>query len=627
MARSSKKASAKAKNNVNQEYLDLINLQKQQFEQLRCNYAQQNAQLAKSNSLLMIKITDLETKISELIQENVQLRNKLSVTELRFKERLNNCFNVLEDGAFQRFEEVLNLFVVLREQQGLQVNGTLLKQNISKRPQIGEKRSLSPKVVEFNVPTYENEVSANRCDENLELTADEVLPLKKKRRKSSRRESLFIASDFDFSNDSFENALKDFETPKPNKANRQTSNEESTSKADNGTSGVDEEDSANLRNDTEEGNTSATSTGAPATVNNNDSNQKEENLDVNNRNNEDNENRKENGSEEANENNEHNTDKNEENQQDEAANFTHSIIEYFIPEECDDEVLDTTNSSRSKLEIFHDSSNGSSTETKIINGTEPHNKLSPSQPSFVQIPVSSQSKIKHSMKPRRSNQKKIVDEVMPQNGYSDDTQRPRRTRGKAVDYKWPSLRAKMRRPTDELVDATTVTDIHELQVPSNRKLKKSRTDSDLSDGEEDIASIAQEENINKIPIALQEPEIIDKTNSPSAHNIPSNLAETNAIDKPIRKPMLLKDITNKQPAVQKTKKLLSKKVVADNVNDENSYFLEDSSINSFRLNEDDLSVFDLISDMKCSNLPKTHRAKARAERQEIKKSSAVVYNK
>ena len=45
----------------------------------------------------------------------------------------------------------------------------------------------------------------------------------------------------------------------------------------------------------------------------------------------------------------------------------------------------------------------------------------------------------------------MADEVLP----SIKPERPRRTRGKVVDYTLPSLRVKMRRPSEKLVDATT----------------------------------------------------------------------------------------------------------------------------------------------------------------------------
>lgn len=53
-----------------------------------------------------------------------------------------------------------------------------------------------------------------------------------------------------------------------------------------------------------------------------------------------------------------------------------------------------------------------------------------------------------------------------------DSRRTRRTRGKNVNYKLPSLRAKMRRPTKKFVDATTVTNINDLQVTKESSLNK-----------------------------------------------------------------------------------------------------------------------------------------------------------
>ncbi|AET39124.1 Sgo1p Ecym_4043 [Eremothecium cymbalariae DBVPG len=606
----------KQQSNSVQEYLDLISLQKQQFEQMRSNYTQQNSQLAKSNSMLMIKVADLETKISELVQENVQLRSRVSVTELKFKERLNESFNLLEHDVLQRFDDVVNLFTVIREQQGLQECGIANKKSTLKRFKNTEYGISSPKVVEFNVPinkdncnnhtesTNEVECSNQQLNDSssIEINLEETQPLKKKRRKSSRRESLFIPSDFDFSNDSLENALKDFESPKPTDEDRRsiatgTINEE-----------MNHDDIDNEHMNSQEAASMQKTQGLRTTELEEDEREEEldeEILDAE-------------------------KDLRDDNQHDETANFTHSIIEYFIPEE-EDESAEVSNTSKSKLEVYKDNKEKETTFVVATN-LQDHSELISSKMPFVQIPLSSQSKIKHSMKPPRLNQRKIVvDEVMPQNGYNDST-RPRRTRGKAVDYKWPSLRAKMRRPTDKLVDATTVTDIHELQVTTNRRLRKSKGVGSARCEElnhskslhKEENSIDDNRNRNEAEVNEQEhieEQIISENNEKNkiVLQLPPVLKERRINESPIRKPMVLKDITNKRYVNQKNKKVLSKKPIVGDISDENSYYIDESSKSSFRLSEDDLSVFDLIGGAKCSSMPKTHRARAKAERQGIKK--------
>ena len=102
-----------------QQFQDLIDLQKAQFENIKSSYIQQNSQLAKSNSSLMMKIADMEKKVSELVQENVVLRSKLSMSELKYKEKLNSQFQILEKGVYQRFEEVVHIFTTVKKKDCL----------------------------------------------------------------------------------------------------------------------------------------------------------------------------------------------------------------------------------------------------------------------------------------------------------------------------------------------------------------------------------------------------------------------------------------------------------------------------------------------------------------------------
>lgn len=590
MTRAPKKVGVgKLKAGCDQEYVNLINMQKQQFEQMKRNYTQQNTQLAKSNSLQMVKISDLESRISELVQENVQLRSRLSMTDVRSKERLNWCFGVLEQGVFQRFDEVLKIFSGLREEQGLgKANGKVLDR-VSE--QCEGNRMLSGKLVEFNIPKGSLVGSTERWSgDTIELSGDEVVPMRKKRRKSSRRESLFIPSDFDFSNESQENGVKDFGSPEKTRSpgdsvERDIISEEKTLALENENGCREDEEMLNKNNNMIEDGPVSESAVFSLHDENND---QDDNASRKNQN---------------------------DDQLDETGNFTHSIIEYFIPEERgSDEPEHSGNTSNSRIEVYRDASSCDSTSK---NGLESYHESTSLQPSFVQIPVLSQSKIKHSMKPPRSTpRKRVIDEGMPQNGYSNST-RQRRTRGKAVDYKWPSLRAKMRRPTAELVDATTVTDIHDLQVTTRRKLRKAKDAMDMTDNEQQLSSVSNENSNHEICDKRPSLDFKDHATKDTLP-IPVEAKETQS---PRRKPMILKDITNKQPVIQKTKKLLSKRPIIDDINDENSYYHEESSKTSFRLNEDDFSVFDLISDIKSSKITKTHRAKARAEKYTSKKVS------
>lgn len=322
----------------------------------------------------------------------------------------------------------------------------------------------------------------------------------------------------------------------------------------------------------------------------------------------------------------------------ESCNFTNSLIDYSIPEEVlEASSVSTPSAALNKVNVYHDST--SQSETELVPGlSKPsryasHNFENESaqdkttqqqQPSFIQNSTSSQKKVKHSMKARGAP-KKMIDEVMPTTGGStselSDTSRSRRTRGKAINYALPSLRAKMRRPTEKLVDATTVTNIRDLQVRTGRRKSssKSRDSTPFENGAQIDQEVTLEVQDKKTgtehdlnhddtpasPSKNLEVLVDSKRSSPSENTEPKSTTKSNP----------LKDITNNAPAkpLGKTKKLFKKPIVGD-LGDENSYSYEESSTNrsmSFRVNEEDLSVFDLLDDLKTNTLPKTHRAKAK----------------
>lgn len=542
-----------------QQFQDLIDLQKAQFENIKSSYIQQNSQLAKSNSSLMMKIADMEKKVSELVQENVVLRSKLSMSELKYKEKLNSQFQILEKGVYQRFEEVVHIFTTVKKKEGLSYQNDANNcfsldgpRSILKRPSsVNESRRSSKPSITFN--ENENQIIPSETEENLrdrnnsiELNDEEILPLKK-RRKSSRRESLFIPSDFDFSNEYLENELKDIES---------------------------------------------------------------------------------NSAENAHESNEILPEE-QQDQEDESCNFTSSIIEYSIPEEIPDlkskkneslpSLSNNSSSSSSRIEIYKDLND----HLRCQSPEHASSKAQTPQSPFVQVQNLSQNKIKHSMKPR-VKKKKIIDEIMPTTSTQDYIEsRMRRTRGKAVDYTLPSLRAKMRRPTEKLVDATTVTNIHDLQVTANRRRSRSKSKSGSPETlDEDCTSLNSIQIQNSVEPEKEEYILLKpgtsspsnaKSFSPSKVNVLKEKALNTPPLKTSTKEVPLKDITNKSFTKSSKTRKLSKKAIIGDLGDENSYLFEDNVSNnsSFRLNEEDLSVFDLIGDVKVSSAPKTHRAKAK----------------
>lgn len=296
-------------------------------------------------------------------------------------------------------------------------------------------------------------------------------------------------------------------------------------------------------------------------------------------------------------------------------NFTNSIIEYSIPEEVAPSTSAGTDQlSTSKIEVFRD-------EPEAVITLQKEREINDA--AFV--PLSTQNKVKHSMRtPGARGRSKIVDEVMPTtnngSGACDiDFTRTRRTRGKAIDYTLPSLRAKMRRPTEKFVDATTFTSIHELQVTNARKKdrrhqpRRSNAPITLKESVVDTSDnqIAKTQSKGKEEtLAVSEATLPDQPKPLVAHKPESTMIKNKITfqDKPI-----LKDITNK-PKANKTRKLLKNAIINDicdtqpSAHDE-TFDSSGSNGSSFRLHEEDLSVFDLIGSNKVKPSNKTYRAK------------------
>lgn len=571
-----------------QEFQNLMDLESQKVENIRQSYSRQNSLLAKDNSILKIKVNSLEKKISQLVQENVTLRSKTSISEAIYRERLNNQLQIIENGIIQRFDEIFYMFENVRKNENLPSSNlkSLLKRTSSRS------RSSS-----LSSPTYSKSYTGqsnyqNNPSHELSLNKDDGPDLepKAKKRKSSRRQSMFISTSLEPENETVEKKpiMKDASVEVSAASHEPTQVEETI-------------DALNV----------------------------------------------------------------EEENNDSVSNFTNSIIEYSIPEENPTE----PDHSSSKLEIFNDSTNmlnTASSDSLPLPLPAPSVTLPATICDTAAVYSSSSSstdshpktKIKHSMKPPRIElKKKVIDEVMPVSNMSNNSEisftRPRRTRGKAVDYTLPSLRAKMRRPSEKLVDATTVIDIHDLQVSRRNRETSPKRKSLPHD------SIPNEPQLKEVVVSKdygtpKEMETEDETHDETSHlmttaNNNSNNSNKKNEKKPTsnnnpQKSSPLLDITNKSENKKKsirTKKLF-KNAIVNNLSDENStarrsksskgiinnntcnnnnynknHDSNDSNFSnvnnksvSFRLNEDDLAIFDLFGNGKTvKHQPKTYRTK------------------
>lgn len=605
-----------------QELQDLMDAQQDKISAVKAVYSQQNTQFAKSNSALLMKLTDFEKKISELVQENVVLRSRVSVDEYTYKERLNEQISILEEGISRRFEEIFHMFDSIRRKENLPSASTMSGINMERRSTFRSKRSRPSSGRTSSIHFQDTDAIKNKN------TTEDIRA--KKKRKSSRRESIFMPGDFDFAQEEY---------PTEPRVDSELALEPSVQEP----SVSEPEEKSVLASEME---TVPLSIQQPS-----DAEASEMQLQIN-----------EEGTEKE--------------TRDASLNFTNSIIDYSIPEET---ATGGPNSSReaetpvssSKLEIFRDEPEQQETNQNYdpISASKQDGK----DQSMTFMPLeASQNKVKHSMRPMNTkSKKKIVDEVMPStsgNVARDlDFPRTRRTRGKAIDYTLPSLRAKMRRPSEKLVDATTFTNIQDLQVShsARRSSKESSRKTTISpEPLPDLRAKSEESEVQKPQEQEQDPREEEpqeqepqepEPRGPLKENMPvdrlkeSNVSHIPTVPNVIRgndtqekRPnsenennsqdhssfsslrsgssgssgKALKDITNtpkvKQPP--KTKKLFKNAIIND-LCDKNASERSQNSNNdrnvSFRLQEDDLSVFDLIGADKVKCPQKTYRAKSR----------------
>lgn len=129
----------------------------------------------------------------------------------------------------------------------------------------------------------------------------------------------------------------------------------------------------------------------------------------------------------------------------------------------------------------------------------------------------------------------MIDEVMPTTcgttNELSDSSRSRRTRGRAINYALPSLRAKMRRPTEKLVDATTVTNIRDLQVITGRTKSSSKSRDGTPFYDENSVQNLPPQPSNMIPGSVYEK---PKNVTPTSHEKPKKLPFLTMLRNPLQ---------------------------------------------------------------------------------------------
>ena len=527
-----------------QELQDILDDQSHKLMLAKTCYVQQNTAIAKENSQLKVKLSEMESKVSELIQENMSIRSTLTVQQVNYKKQLSTHIKDIECSLVTRFQGILDMLQSFQREQQLPPSGPPATLNIptSDLPDPIKRIDL----LSSSMPTSKD--APLHPDTSASVSPSITSTSSRKRRKSSRRQSMFVPSDFEFPLGNLDN-----------------DEQEASPTADVGSPNI----------------SPAVPQVTDVAINDDD--------------------------------------------------FTNSIIDYSIPEEKDDKIekkkhlFITSSDSSSLLPITNSSSlrGLSGTSASAAKYTQPPLSKSSSKLSIYKDdpleeslspakdkPSPHHTSAKHPVNPPRikSKKRKIVDEIMPTSTYPELNQPRRRTRGKSINYALPSLRAKMRRPSEKLVDATTITDINDLQV---NKIKTTH----------DNSKSASPEPTN-IPA-----KVVSQPISIVAHPIESVKKD---IQNKSSSPLTDKDVNKRRPNSQKKKRLFKPAIVND-LNDETTMennktssrpSSQDGRSVSFRLQDDDLSVFDLIpkkpatprtyknshgSSTKASNFGKTFR--------------------
>lgn len=99
---------------------------------LRCEFAQQNQQLARTNSIISLKLAQVEAQLAEFVRGSTAPPPPTDSQRL-----LESCLERLESGVLRKFEEMLSMFADVRQTQGLRTShlvGVAISMLLEKTP-------------------------------------------------------------------------------------------------------------------------------------------------------------------------------------------------------------------------------------------------------------------------------------------------------------------------------------------------------------------------------------------------------------------------------------------------------------------------------------------------------------
>ena len=99
--------------------------QHKNIELIRKKYTLQNKSLAKNNSLMMLRISEMEAKVSDLINENMLLRKRRTYKDAELKKQLESKLGNLETGLMHKFSEIFEMLKGVRMNEGIPENPRL----------------------------------------------------------------------------------------------------------------------------------------------------------------------------------------------------------------------------------------------------------------------------------------------------------------------------------------------------------------------------------------------------------------------------------------------------------------------------------------------------------------------
>lgn len=92
------------------------------FETMKHKYILQNKSLAQKNAAMALKLSEMESKVSELINENMTLKKRKSASDQEHKKKLEKKLVILERGLINKVDEIFQVFQNVRKNEGLPAN-------------------------------------------------------------------------------------------------------------------------------------------------------------------------------------------------------------------------------------------------------------------------------------------------------------------------------------------------------------------------------------------------------------------------------------------------------------------------------------------------------------------------